>query len=355
MKILIVGLGGIGQRHLRNIQALLGEEAEIRAVDMRQTIPVLTDQLTVEAEATLEEKYNLHIYPELKPGLLWKPEVVFVCNPTSLHVPTALQAARAGCHLFIEKPLSHSLEQVQELIDLVESREQMAVVGYQMRFHPCLQRLFTLINEKRVGRILSVRAEVGDYLPGWHPYEDYRQLYASRRNLGGGVILTQIHEMDYLYRLFGLPGSIYALGGHLSRLEVDVEDSVDILMTFSVDGHSIPVSLHEDYVQRPPSRGCAVIGDTGKILVDYQSLTVTVFDGKGNQAEAASFKNFQRNQMFMDELADFFTFPFIHKEGGVRVTPLVNLEDAAQSLRMALAAKESLTTGKIKELVRELV
>jgi predicted dehydrogenase len=355
MKILIAGLGGIGQRHLRNLQTLLGAGAEICAVDVRHNIPVLTDQLTVEAGTTLEEKYNLCIYPDLEPALAWKPEVVFVCNPTSLHVPTALQAAQAGCHLFIEKPLSNSLEQVQELIDLVEGRGLTAVVGYQMRFHPCLQRLSTLVREKKVGRILSVRAEIGEYLPGWHTYEDYRKMYASRQDLGGGVILSQIHEMDYLYWLFGLPHSVYALGGHLSRLELDVEDTADILISFAVDGHPFPVSLHEDFLQRPPSRGCAVIGDAGKILLDFPSQTVTVFDGEGKQVELSAFKDLQRNQLFLDEVSHFLKLPRPMDKGGVGTSPLVGLRDAAQSLRMALAAKESLATGKVVEFTRELV
>ena len=148
MKILIAGLGGIGQRHLRNLRTLLGAGVEICGVDLRSNIPVLTDQLQVEAGVTLEEKYDLHIYPDLEPALAWKPDAVFVCNPTSLHVPTALRAAQAGCHLFMEKPLSHNLEQVDELISLVESRGLTAVVGYQMRFHPCLQRLHVLVAGK---------------------------------------------------------------------------------------------------------------------------------------------------------------------------------------------------------------
>jgi len=352
MKILIAGMGGIGQRHLRNIHALLGVEADVRAVDVRHDIPVLTDQLAVEAGVTLEGKYNLHIYPDLKLALDWKPEAVFVCNPTSLHIPTAMQAAQAGCHLFVEKPLSQNMEQVEELINLTGSRKLTAVVGYQMRFHPCLQRLFELVREKKVGRIISVRADIGEYLPGWHSYEDYRQMYASRQDLGGGVILSQIHEMDYLYWLFGLPRSVYALGGHLSRLEVDVEDTADILMNFSVDGQPVPVSLHEDYLQRPPSRGCTVIGESGKILLDFPSMAVTVFDGEGKQVESTSYKNFQRNQMFLDELTHFLNWPLPKKEARDSAAPLVSLRDAAKSLRMALAAKESLATGKVIELTR---
>jgi predicted dehydrogenase len=344
MKILIVGLGGIGQRHLRNLRTVLGAGVEILAVDPRSDIPVLTDSLQVETGVTLAEKYNLHIYPDLEPALAEKPDAVYVCTPTSLHMSTALRAAQAGCHLFIEKPLSNNLEQVDELIALVESRGLVAVVGYQMRFNPCLQRLYTLVQEKKVGRILSVRAEIGEYLPGWHTYEDYRQMYASRQDLGGGVILSQIHEMDYLYWFFGLPRSVYALGGHLSRLEIDVEDTADILMNFDMEGHPVPVSLHEDYLQRPPSRGCAVIGDAGKFLLDFPSLTVAVFDGEGKQVENSSFKDFQRNNMFLDE-----TRYFIDAVQG-KSTPLVNLKDGAQSLRMALAARESLATGKVVNL-----
>ena len=189
MKSLIIGLGGNGQRHLRNLRMSQGNDMEIIAYDPRPNLPVLTDNLKVEEEANLEDKYGLRIFPNLEQALAEKPNIAFICNPTSLHVPAAVSAARAGCHLFIEKPLSHNLEQVDELVSLVESGNLQAVIGYQMRFHPCLKRLSELVQERAVGRVLSVRAEIGEYMPGWHTYEDYRQMYASRQALGGGVIL----------------------------------------------------------------------------------------------------------------------------------------------------------------------
>ena len=347
MKILIMGLGGIGQRHLRNLRLLQGNDLEIITYDPRPNPPVLTDQLKVEEGASLEKKYGLAIFSDIEQALAQKPQAAFVCNPTSLHVPAAIRAAREGCALFIEKPLSHNLEHVEELISLVESRGLTAAVGYQMRFHPCLQRLQALVQEKKVGRILSVRAVVGEYLPGWHTYEDYRQSYASRQDLGGGVILSQIHELDYLYWLFGMPRRIFGLGGHLSSLEVDVEDTADILMECMMDGHPLPISLHQDYIQNPSSRSCEVIGDAGKILVDFRALSVDVFDGGGNHVEASSFEGFQRNQLFLDELKCFLE----SMQG--KQTPLVNLREGAQSLRMALAAKESLTTGKVIAFERQ--
>jgi len=362
MKILIAGLGGIGQRHLRNLRTLLGDGVEIFAVDPRGNIPVITDDLQVEAGASLEKKYGLKIFPQLEPALALKPDAAFICTPTSLHISTALLAARAGSHLFIEKPLSHSLEQVDELFHQVDQGGLTAVVGYQMRFHPCLKRLHALIQEKKVQRILSVRAEIGEYLPGWHRYEDYRQMYASRQDLGGGVILSQIHELDYLYWLFGLPKSVYALGGHLSRLEIDVEDTAEILMKFNLDDQSVPVSLHVDYLQRPGCRSCDVIGDGGKVLVNLSALSVEVFDSEGKQVETSHYTDFQRNQMFLDELNGFLarvqgshdpgkklTVPEGQMQGGMPGS-LVSVQEASCSLRMALAARESLASGRVVEL-----
>jgi predicted dehydrogenase len=347
MKILIMGLGGIGQRHLRNLRTLRGDDVEIIAYDPRPNPPVLTDQLKIEEGASLENKYNLATFMDLDQALAQKPQAVFVCNPTSLHIPAAIRAARQGCALFIEKPLSHNLEFVDELLGLVESHSLTAAVGYQMRFHPCLQRLHSLVQEQKIGRILSVRAVVGEYLPGWHTYEDYRQGYAARQDLGGGVILSQIHELDYLYWLFGLPRRVFGLGGHLSSLEVDVEDTAEILMECTIQGHPVPISLHQDYIQNPANRSCEIVGDAGKILVDLRALSITVFDGRGNLVESSSYEGFQRNQLFLDEI-QYFLDGLDGKE-----TPLVSIREAAQSLRMALAAKESLLTGKVVELKRQ--
>ena len=192
-----------------------------------------------------------------------------------------------------------------------------------------------------------MHVEVGEYLPGWHTYEDYRQMYASRADLGGGVILSQIHELDYVYWLFGPPRRVFALGGHLSSLEIDVEDVACALFECVVDGRAVPVHVHQDYLQRPPSRGCKVIGDAGKVLVDLQELSVTVFDEQGGLAEASDFAGFQRNELFLSEAKHFLAC----LKG--EEAPQVTVRDGAQSLRMALAAKESLATGQVVELGRE--
>jgi predicted dehydrogenase len=344
MKVLMIGLGSIGQRHVRNLSALMGDQLELIAYRTRRSSTVLTDRMQVELGADVESKYRVRTFTDLDAALSEAPQIAFICNPTSLHIPVALKAANAGCHLFIEKPLSHHTEGIQQLISVVRQKGLVGYVGYQMRFHPCLRRVHALLAQGVIGQVLSVQAEVGEYLPGWHPYEDYRQMYASRRDLGGGAILSQIHELDYLYWFFGLPRRIFALGGHLSSLEVDVEDIANILMSFKVGAMDIPVFLHQDYVQRPPSRNCLILGNNGKIEVDFVGLTVRWYDGEGKLAEEAHPENFQRNQLFLDELSHFLACVRGEEE------PLTSLEDGFQSLRMALAARESLETGKVVNL-----
>lgn len=339
MKALFIGLGGIGQRHLRNLRSLVGEDLQVAAYRVRRQQIVLTDQLQVSGGESLEEKYAVTTFSNLDEALAWEPQVALICNPSSLHLPVAIAAAKAGCHLLIEKPLSHDLKGTEALATLLESRGLTGLVAYQLRFHPCIRAVHRILADKGIGSIISASAEVGEYLPGWHPYEDYRQMYASRRDQGGGVILSQIHEMDYLYSFFGLPTRLFAVGGHLSSLEIDVEDTASILMECSVDGRCIPVQLHQDYVQRPPSRGLKIVGDEGKITVDFRTLTLEHFQ-KGELVQRETHESFERNSLFLDEMRHFLNCV----RGDEK--PLVSVRDGAQSLRMALAAKESLHTGQ---------
>ena len=343
-RVLFAGLGGIGQRHLRNLRSILGREVEVLAYRTRGLSRTLTDKLEVDPDAELEKKYDVRAFRDLNAALAEKPEAVFITNPSSLHVPIAAAAVKAGCHLFVEKPLSHDLEGLDEIIRIADEKKLATFVGYQLRFHPLVKALRSLLAEKAVGPVVAVRAEVGEYLPAWHPYEDYREMYASRRDLGGGVVLSQIHEMDYLYSMFGLPKRIFAMGGHLSSLEIDVEDVASVSMEHVVDGRPIPIHLHQDYIQRPPSRTCVVVGDQGRIALDFHALSLRVWDGKGKLVDEKSFVGFERNDLFTDEMKHFLACC----EG--KEQSMITLRDGMQSLRMALATKESLETKKVVEL-----
>jgi predicted dehydrogenase len=336
MKILMIGLGGIGQRHTRNLRELLGDSAEFIAYRVRRQTHVVTPAMGADASRNVENEYSIRVFSSLDEALAEKPEIAFVCNPSSLHIPVALACIRAGCDIFVEKPLSDSIDGTEELILAAAGQKRIAMVGYQLRFHPCLRKLAETVKSGVLGNLLAVRATVGEYLPNWHPYEDYRQMYAARADLGGGVVLSQIHEFDYLYSLFGLPSRIYAIGGHWSDLEIDVEDTASILMECAVAGRPLPIQLHQDYLQSPSSRQCEVIGDCGRAVMDLHALTVTVFTRDHATPDVHSFSGFQRNQLFIDQITHFLECV---KE---RRRPIVDLTDGLQSLRMALAAKKSI-------------
>jgi predicted dehydrogenase len=345
VKILIIGLGGIGQRHTRNLRALLGDSVEIIAYRVRRLTHVVTPTMGADTERNVEDVYNIRTFPTLEEALAEKPNIAFVCNPSSLHVTVTRACLAAGCDVFLEKPLADSLDGTAELVELAHRHKRIAMVGYQLRFHPCVIRLTEIVRSGVLGNLLGVRATIGEYLPNWHPYEDYRIMYASRADLGGGVVLSQIHEFDYLYSLFGLPRRIYALGGHWSELEVDVEDTASILMEAPLGGRVLPIQLHQDFLQSPPSRQCEVIGDRGRAVMDLVSLTVSLFTRGKSEPEVFRLENFDRNNLFLDQ-----TRHFLHCVE-TREKPIVDIADAVQSLRMALAVKQSIAEHRPIDLV----
>jgi predicted dehydrogenase len=340
-RFLFVGLGGVGQRHLRNLRTLLGDGAEFLAYRQQRSSPVLTNEMQVESGSDLESKYHLRVFADLEEALAERPEAVIISNPTSLHLTVAVAAAEAGCHLFIEKPLAHKMEGVADLLDLIDRKKLVTLVGYQWRFHPALIALHELLQANTIGRVIAVRARFGEYLPNWHPYEDYRQSYAARRELGGGVLLTQIHDFDYLGWLFGWPRRLFCVGGKLSNLEIDVEDTASTLMECSVAGRTVPIHLQQDYLTNPGERGCEVVGESGKISVNLTDAILQVWTADGKLASQRQFDMIDRNKMFIDELAHFLACLAGAEKSRVPA------REGARSLQVALAARESMASGKI--------
>jgi predicted dehydrogenase len=338
MKILIIGLGGIGQRHTRNLRALLGDSVEIIAYRTRRLTHLVTPTMGADHERNVEDVYNIYSFDSLDAALAHKPHAAFICNPSSLHVQVTRACLEAGCDVFIEKPLSDSLDGTAELMALAVAQKRIAMVGYQLRFHPCVMKLQEVVASGALGSLLAVRATIGEYLPNWHPYEDYRTMYAARADLGGGVVLTQIHEFDFLYSMFGTPTRIYSLGGHWSDLQVDVEDTASSLMEASYAGRVLPIQLHQDYLQSSPSRQCEVIGDHGRVLMDLHAQTVTTYARNVSAPEVFKIENFDRNNLFLNQTRHFLDCI------RTRSKPVVDLHDGMQSLRMALAAKQSIAT-----------
>jgi predicted dehydrogenase len=289
-KILICGVGSIGERHVRNLLTLGYENL----------ILYRTKNLSFR---TIKQEFPL--FTSLSEALEEKPDVAFICNPTHLHLETAITCAKSGCHLFIEKPLTHDLSQVKTLNTVLEMQNKQAMVGYMMRFHPCLKKMQEWISSGKIGKIVYARTQWGEYLPDWHPWEDYRQSYAANKNIGGGPALTLSHEIDMMLWLFGKVRNVKGLMNHNSSLEIDAEHAVDLLIQFE---NGITANIHLDYIQKPPARNTEIIGDQGKIYFDYyQNEIRAIFSLEGQEQEVYKApEDFDRNQLFIDELKYFF-------------------------------------------------
>lgn len=340
MKILMIGLGSIGQRHLRNIKRAYGEQAEILAYRVRGLKRTFSDSMEILKDVSLEEQYGITSFSDLDEALCQKPDIAFITNITKSHIPCAIKCVKAGCHLFLEKPISDSLEGIDELQRLAKDNGCTVFVGYQNRFHPGIQYLKKRLSENAIGNILSVRSVVGERLTTMHTYEDYKETYMARKDMGGGVLLNQmVHELDYLYYLFGKPVSVYAFGGINGNLGIDVEDNLDAIYQFTDHGRNFPVSVHADFYQSPPSRFVKVVGEKGHIVVDL--LKSTVFEAVGDETQELSYPDFVRNDMFITELGLFMDCIQKGEE------PAISLEDGICSLKMALAVRESIESKRV--------
>ena len=329
MLCLVVGCGSIGKRHIRNLQALkLGE--------------IIAHDISPARCEEVESEFQVWTFDNFKKALAQKPDVAFICTPSSLHITQALAAADNGCHLFIEKPLSNNLDGIDELIEMVDKKHLVTLVGCNLRFHPGIAKIKELLTEKSIGQIICARIQAGQYLPDWHPWEDYRHGYSANRNLGGGVILDGVHQIDYSNWFFGDVGQVFCFADKYSSLEIDTEDMAEMLLKFK---SGVIVEVHLDYIQRSYSHSCHIIGEEGTILWDINDNQVKLF--KASTREWSVFPgeaSYNINQMYIEELNHF-----IQCLKG-RAKPMQDVKTGKNVLEIALAAKESAATGKVIKL-----
>lgn len=325
MKFMIAGLGSIGRRHLR-LLAEQGEEDIFLYRTHRATLP--DDDLA-----------GYPVETELEAALAQKPDAVVVSNPTALHLDVAIPAAEAGAHILLEKPISHNLERIDELKAAAEKSGSRILVGFQFRYHPSLRKAAELLNGGTLGRPVSFRTHWGEYLPAWHPWEDYRQSYSARKDLGGGVVLTLTHPLDYLHWLFGEVGALWSFAGQLSDLELDVVDTAEIGLRFE---SGVVGSVHLNYTQRPPRHQTEIVCTEGTIRFDNTASALEAYSAETGEWQTYPLpEDFERDDLFRAQIAHF-----IRVAKGEEM-PVCTLHDGEVALKMALAAHRSAESEKL--------
>jgi predicted dehydrogenase len=287
LRVLVEGCGSIGKRHSRVLRQL-----GVKTLFACDPVP---GQL---AAASAETRFD-GVAATLEEGLAFAPDAVFLCTPPALHVPQAIQAIRAGCHVFSEKPLSADLEGIDELEGLIARTGRKFMVGLCFRFHKGLLRARRVLEEGRIGRIVSIRALMGEHLPDIRP--DYRDLYLAKCN--GAFEL--MHDIDLAMWFAGRDAlRVRCIHGGFSDIGIEAPDLVELLMEFP---DRCAASVHLDFFQLPRRRQIELMGTRGTITVEFASwaeCTVSVFDA-GSRAWAVEKMATDRDDMFRDEDGEF--------------------------------------------------
>jgi predicted dehydrogenase len=332
-RILIVGKGSMGLRHLQ-LSRQLYPGAEIKIlVHQKQNEDM---NLSNEYLETME-----HVQK-------FAPQIAIIANPATFHLETAQKLAELGVHLLIEKPISTSTVGVVELIKTCKENNAVLMTGYNLRFSSSLTNFRELIKKNTVGKILSIRCEVGQYLPDWRPNKDYRMTVSAINRLGGGVLLELSHEIDYLQWIFGDINWVRATLSKQSLLEIDVEDSAHLILGFepNSNGSQLIANLNLDFIRHDRTRSCTVIGDKGTLRWDGLTGTVDIFMQHSEKWEVLySCKPDTKDTLFA-EWENFLES--INQECYPRITGI----DGLRVLEIIEAARKSSATGSQVEVIK---
>lgn len=284
--VLICGSGSIAKRHTVNLLKL-GYKNLIFCKENKNYHPQFI------------KKFK--IFYDIDEALTCKPKVVFICNATSKHTKYAIKAAKAKCHLFIEKPLSNKIEGLLDLKKIIKNNKLKLMVGYMMRFHPLILKINSFLKKKYLGQVFYARSSWSEYLPDWHPKENYKFSYAASNRLGGGSTLTLSHEIDLMNFFFGRIKKIHTYKNFKSKLNIEAEYSTNHQVEFK---NGIVAQIHLDFMQKPYERKLEIVGDKKKLFFDYYKNQILILDRNGNKKRIV-VNNFKRNDMFICEIKFF--------------------------------------------------
>jgi len=316
----VVGRGSIGTRHIKNLKAL--------SCDNIISFSELSDP---QKDEEYRVKYGVETFYNIDEIKRRKPDAFIIANPTAMHVKYALIAAEIGSHIFMEKPVSNSIDGIDRLKSEVFNKQLVFFMANNFRFHPVFAKIKELIEKHQFGRVLFARIQAGQYLPDWHPWEDYRRGYSARRDLGGGVVLTLQHEIDYAYWLFGRFKSIKSHVQKISDMEIDVEDIASIII--ETEEGSI-IEIHLDCLQRPAKRTIQIQGTKGSL--DYRMgdryLKFYHFE---NQSEETilDIEGYDNNEMYVEEMKYFIKCISGEENTISRITDGVYVLDACLKIK----------------------
>lgn len=318
MNVLVIGYGSIGKRHVDNL-------LKLRQID--KIIVCSNHHDSFQNHPEKERLKLVHSLKELSPVISNGGQFDFaiIANETYQHIEIANGLATSGVHLFIEKPLSHSLREAISLKKIAANKGIKVFVAYNFRFLGAIQYIKNQISSGVIGGLYFAEIEVGQYLPAWRPLSDYRESYSARKEQGGGAALDLSHEIDYMRCLFGDPVSWKIMKAKVSDLEIDSEDIFKGIYRFS---NGFLCSVHTDYILHNKKRGIKIVGSKGTLECDFIKKYIKM---QKNSSEISLIEDahlFDVDESYKSELNHFIEC--IEKDK----TPEVTLDDGVEVLKL---------------------
>jgi predicted dehydrogenase len=290
--ILILGAGSIGERYIR----ILSKKGFKNIIVLRRKIKKFRniDNAKVEVLTNFEEAIKLN------------PFAAIVCTPTSNHMEECLKLTKNKIHVLVEKPISHNINGFDELSLELNKNKSYLQVGYMLRFHPLIQNLKDIIQSKIYGNLVCTRSVWAEYLPNWHPWENYKESYAAKKELGGGVSLTLSHDIDLtLYLVNSKIKTSSILNNYSSNLGINVETASDILIEFD---NGVTSNIHLNFFELKSERFYKLVFDEATVIFNYNENKIDIF--KKNGSEKIISDKFYRDLMFEKQIDNFIANVF---------------------------------------------
>ena len=282
MKVLIIGLGSIALKHIKALQELYS------------SVVIYALRRKGELSKGIEGVIEVFDISEIEVDTL---SFILISNPTSAHYQTIREVIAYKKPLFIEKPLFGALSrEANELVTEVEKQGIQTYVACNLRYLECIAKTKELLANKRVN---EVNVYCGSYLPDWRPNVDFRKVYSANKEMGGGVHIDLIHELDYVYWLFGTPTCTQSFFSNKSSLNITAYDYANYLWEY--DDFSVSVVLN--YYRRDSKRTLEILTDEGTYLVDLLKNNISYNDEIVFQSSQLSLETYTAQmQFFVEEI-----------------------------------------------------
>jgi len=322
-KVLIIGLGSIGSRHLRLIKEFFPEKYCVllrSGLGKENPEESLADEVIYSPDEVKDEFSS-----------------VIISTPSTFHLDNIsfLLSKKNLKNILVEKPISDNFSKVNDLLYDIEKSNIKILVGYVLRYLPEVKKIKQVLDEELLGKILHVQVDAGSYLPSWRPNQNYRRSVSANKNLGGGILLELSHEIDYLKYFFGNFDHIFANTSNTGTLDIDVSDLAHL---FIKTKSGVICNATLDFCRLHTTRKCKIFGSEASLSWDISKHSVEI-NYPGNK-EFFDFGQ-SHNQMYIDQLEHFFSLD------QDKTYPIVSFADGLETLRVISSAERSSKYKKI--------